>query len=84
MEQRKAFANFYEKLWNEDASDEQNYDSEFKVLVEERVVSYTNLSHSSPICHELDDLFSADERNKAAGIDGFTNELMILTVGTEK
>eukprot|EP00121_Abeoforma_whisleri_P000119 Awhi_evm1s107 len=46
---------------DEDASDEQKDDSEFKVLVEERVVSYTYLSHSNPMCYELDDLSSADE-----------------------
>eukprot|EP00121_Abeoforma_whisleri_P014246 Awhi_evm1s13137 len=64
VEKRKVFANLYEKLGNEDASDEQKYDSDFKVLVEERVVSYTDLSHSNPICHELDDVFSEDEVSK--------------------
>eukprot|EP00121_Abeoforma_whisleri_P013814 Awhi_evm1s12746 len=49
---------------NEDASDKQNYGSMFKVLVEDKVVSYTNLSRSYPICHEWDDVFSADELSK--------------------
>eukprot|EP00121_Abeoforma_whisleri_P010966 Awhi_evm2s10111 len=37
VEKRTAFANFYEKLGNEDANDERKYDSESKMLVEERV-----------------------------------------------
>eukprot|EP00121_Abeoforma_whisleri_P008953 Awhi_evm1s8219 len=34
-EKRKAFANFYEKIGNEDTSDEQKHDTEFKMLVDD-------------------------------------------------
>ncbi len=61
--------------------------------MEDEVLTFTDSSHSNPICNELDDFFSKEEvakvcsrlkKNKAAGIDGITNKLLTLAANTDE